>query len=128
MNAEALSDYLSEATERSSVLGGFDCVRFVFEALFVGWGRDFRDRLGYHDRRSAVARLRAAGGLYEAISAELGQDQPITDLATGDVAYFHDPAVGLILPNCIAVKAYRTILRLPLDTARSGWRTDGPGI
>lgn len=128
MNAEALSDYLSEVAGRPSALGRFDCVRFVVEALFVGWRRDYRDCLGYHDRRSAVAQLRAAGGLYEAICSELGQDIPISDLSIGDVAYFPDPAVGLILPGCIAVKAYRTVLRLPLDSARSGWLTDGPSI
>ena len=127
MNVEALSDYLSEAAQRPAALGHFDCVRFVFEARVVGWGRDFRDRLGYHNRRSAVARLRAAGGLYEAICHDLGQDIPISDLSAGDIAYFPDPAIGLILPGCVVVKAYRTVLRLPLDSARSGWRTDGPG-
>ena len=127
MDADALSDYLSEAAQRPAALGRFDCVRFVAEGLAVGWGRDFRDRLGYSDRRSAVDRLRAAGGLYDAVCSELGQDLPISELRAGDIAYFPDPSIGLVLRDRIVLKAYRTILHVPLLAARSGWRTDGTG-
>ena len=122
MNTVALSKYFETAAQQPAELGHFDCVRFVVEAMNVGWGRDYRHVLGYSDRRSAVKRLRAAGGLQEAFIAELGEPVAASDLSTGDIAWFSDPAVGLVLTNCIVVKVRKTILRLPLDSANIGWK------
>ena len=123
MNAEALHDYLARTAGQPARLGTLDCVRFVAEALHVGWGRDYRDLLHYSDRKSAVTQLRQAGGLYEAVCQALGQDIPVTDLEPGDIAWFPDPCIGLILPDCIAVKYRSTVLRAPRNAAYSGWKT-----
>ncbi len=123
MNIEALAEFLSESAQRQFVLGKFDCVSFAFEGVRVGWDRDFLDNLGYDDKRSAVDRLRESDGLYEAICAGLGQDIPMSDLVPGDLAWLPPACIGLIMPDYIAVKTHRTIIRAPLDAAISGWRT-----
>jgi hypothetical protein len=123
MNVEALSRYLSQAAQQPAALGRLDCVRFVVEALVIGWGRDYRRHLEYSDRRTAVAQLRRQGGLMDAIDRALGQNLPATDLGPGDIAYFDDPCIGIILPNHVLVKVRRCILRVPMDSVRCGWKT-----
>lgn len=126
MNQRALSEYFNSQAGVRSNLGGLDCVRFVIEALEAGWGIDCRDVLGYHDRRSAVDRLRIAGGLEAAFTAELGEPMPPAELRPGDIAYFIDPAVGLVMPGYIAVKLRGSVGRIPLQFADKGWRLWGP--
>ncbi len=128
MNVWALHKYLIAAAARPSVFGRYDCVCFVFEAIREGWDRDYLTRLDYYGRRSAVDRLRAAGGLDEAISEHLGQDIPMSDLSPGDIAWLPPANIGLIMPDYIAVKYRRTILRVPLSEARSGWKTKPVGV
>ena len=123
MDQQALRDYLAEAATRPAQFGGFDCVRFAVEALYVGWRRDFRAALGYQDRASAVARLRAAGGLEAAISAELGEPVAVHWLDPGDLALLPGSGLGLVMPRCILVKVRRTLARLPFDSAYKGWHT-----
>jgi hypothetical protein len=125
MNVQALAEFLSESAQRPAKLGSFDCVSFAFEGVKIGWDRDYLDCLGYQDRRSAIDRLRAADGLYDAICEGLGQDLPICELDPGDLAWLPPSLIGLIMPGYIAVKCYRTVLRVPLEQARSGWKTDG---
>lgn len=125
MRVDQLAAYLAEAASQPACLGHLDCVRFVAGGLVAGWDRDFRNLLGYEDRRSAVARLRKSGSLYAAISAEFGPAVPAEELQPGDIAYYADPAIGLVLPNCIALKIYRTIARVPRSSAACGWPTDG---
>lgn len=127
MNVAALQDYFESVAAEPTRLGHLDCVRFVIDAERIGWNRDFTDKLGYDDRRSAVTRLRAAGGLYEAFVEHLGEALPATDLETGDIAYLHDPAVGLVLDNCLVVKGWRTIVRLPKSHPHVGWKVHGSG-
>ena len=107
------------------MLGKFDCVSFAFEAVKVGWGRDYLDNLGYDDKRSAIDRLRLSDGLYDAICAGLGQDIPMCELGPGDLAWLPPSAIGLIMHDYIAVKTYRTILKAPLESAHTGWKTNG---
>ena len=128
MNVWALHKYMIAAAARPSVFGRYDCVSFVFEALAEGWNRDYLTLLNYDDRRSAVDRLRAAGGIYDGISKHLGQDIPMSDLEVGDIAWLPPSNIGLIMPEYIAVKYRRTILRVPLSEARSGWKTTPVGI
>ena len=123
MNTEALAGYLKGAAARPAEFGKFDCVSFVFVGLQIGWGRDYLQFLGYSDRRSAVERLRSSDGLYDAMCEGLGQDLPICELGPGDIAWFPDSTIGLMLPDYIAVKAYRTIYRVPFEMSRSGWKT-----
>lgn len=110
------------------IFGQYDCVRFVAEALKVGWDKDYLKELQYHDRRSAVRRLRAAGGLREATIEVLGPEISITALGTGDVAWVEPPfgpkAIGLIMPSYIALKGKRTIHRLRMELAGSGWKVN----
>ena len=125
MNVEALATYFNESAPRQFVLGKFDCVSFAFEAVKVGWGRDYLDNLGYDDKRSAIDRLRLSDGLYDAICAGLGQDIPMCELGPGDLAWLPPSAIGLIMHDYIAVKTYRTILKAPLESAHTGWKTNG---
>lgn len=96
---------------------------FAIESLFFGWGIDYRDVLGYRDRRSAVERLRIAGGLEEAFSDELGPLLPVSALEPGFIAYFPPPgeSVGIVMGNYIAIKHRSTIYRVDLDAAQGGW-------
>lgn len=123
MNTHALSRYLIEAAARPFRLGEHDCVSFAFEAVKVGWDRDYTACLGYSDRRSAVDRLREAEGLHEAICEGLGEDLPMSELQPGDLAWFGGSMIGVIMPGYVAVKAYRTIVRMPMEHALSGWKT-----
>jgi hypothetical protein len=123
MNVEALAEFLNASAQRPFVLGKFDCVSFTFEGVRVGWDRDYLKFLEYSDRRSAVDRLRGSDGLYDAICEGLGQDVPMCDLTAGDIAWIPESTIGLIMPDYIAVKAYRTIFRVPFEFARSGWKT-----
>lgn len=122
MNHRAIAEYFNSQASTRSSLGDYDCVRFVIEALRVGWGVDYRAMLGYDDRRSAVDRLRLAGGLEGAFTREFGEPIAPAELLPGDVAYFEDPAVGLVMPGYIAVKLRGSIGRVPLQFASKGWR------
>ena len=121
LDHNALSKYLADAAGRRSKLGEYDCVRFVIEALYAGWRVDYRNILGYQDRRTVIDRLRIAGGLEQAFTDELGPPVNPADLLPGDIAYFQDPAVGLVMPGYIAVKVRSTIGRVPLQFANKGW-------
>jgi len=112
MNVEALAAYFNKAAPRQFVLGKFDCVSFVFESVNVGWGRDYLDNLGYSTRR-------------EAVCAGLGQDLPMCELESGDIAWVPPACIGLIMHDYVAIKTHRTIVKLPLDAVHTGWKTNG---
>lgn len=121
MNRQALREYLADAAQRKQKFGSYDCVRFVAECLLVGWDKDHLAKLEYWDRRSAVRRLRKAGGLRFACSEALGPE--IQDLREGDIAYYDDPAtIGIIVKDRVLVFMGNTIWRLPIETALTGWR------
>jgi len=125
MNTEALHKYLSAVESKQVTLGHHDCVRFVVEALYVGFDRDYRAQLEYWDRRSAVVRLRRAGGLRNAASDAFGHEVPKKKLVPGDVAYLEIPqaTLGLILPGYIAMKVGHTIHRVDFRAIDFGWKT-----
>jgi len=125
MNVLALHDYFERTAALPFEFGRLDCVRFAVEALHEGFGRDYRADLMYHDRRSAVARLRAADGLRDAIGASLGRELRPEELEPGDLAWFDwEPAtIGLVLDDYVAVKAGRTIHRVHPSAILFGWRT-----
>ena len=127
MNIPALQDYFEKVAPLHTRFGVFDCCTFVVDVLLIGWGRDHRDDLGYWDRRTAVARLRAAGGLRDAYTVALGPEQLIAEAPPGSVAYFDEAgskSVGVVMNGYIAVKANRCIHRFILEDHRTGWRTD----
>jgi len=125
MNVQALSNYMAAVATKPFRLGNYDCVRFVAECLLVGWDRDYRDALGYLDRRSAVTRLRRDGGLPEAVDKVLGERIDWQDLKPGDVAFFDDPhaTIGLVMPGYVAIKTGRSILRILPEYCEFGWRS-----
>lgn len=124
MNEVAIRDYLDAATKKRPAFGHYDCVRFVIELLYVGFDRDYRDRLEYWDRRSAVRRLRSAGGLRAAFVDCFGDELAAGDLVSGDVAFYQKPdTVGLILPQCVAMYFCGTLHAIDRSTVIFGWRT-----
>lgn len=127
MDAQALRDYFEEAAQRPFVFGDYDCVRFVAEAVRVGWGRDFMQQLRYQGRKSAVLRLRRADGLFQAVSGVLGAPTPTDDLMPGDVAWLPQgrASIGLIMPGYIALKGHQCIHRVDPSSATTGWSTGG---
>lgn len=127
MNIPALQDYFATVAPLRQRFGVYDCCVFTVDALLIGWDRDFRDALGYFDRRSAVQRLRSAGGLRDAYTAVLGPEQLIAEAPPGSIAYFDEgrtQCVGVVMDGYIAVKANRCIHRFALEPQRTGWRTD----
>jgi hypothetical protein len=125
MNELALRDYFERVARLPQRFGVYDCCTFVVEVLLYGFNRDFRHALRYWDRRSAVTRLRGAGGLREAFTDVLGPEQLISDCPPGTVAYFNNPAfVGILMPDYIAVKGHKVIHRFRIEPHRTGWRTD----
>lgn len=124
MNTAALRTFFDESASRDSVLGGFDCVRFVIEAIRIGWGKDFRRCLRYDCRRSAVNQLREDGGLRDAFSKVLGEPVARSELEPGDIAYFPDGFVGLVMTTYIAVKYRSTVYRVGFDSCAEGWKWD----
>lgn len=126
MNADALRDFFAEQSQINQKLGMVDCVTFVAAAVFVGWGRDFRSVLQYRDRRSAVDRLRALGGLRRACDQAMGKRYPVAELEVGDVVWFDRPAtIGLLMQGFVAVKMGRAIHRLQIEPQMTGWKTSG---
>ncbi len=124
MNIPALREFFNTQAPITQRLGTIDCVSFVTQAIFIGWGRDYRDILQYNDRRSAVARLRELGGLKAACFHTLGPMYFICDLNPGDVIWFDKPpSIGLLMPTYIAVKQGVTINRYVLEAHLMGWRT-----
>ncbi len=123
VNVEALAGYMATAAVKPARLGSHDCVSFVFEGIREGWSLDLLDKLRYQGRRGAVERLRAAGGLYEAISEHLGQDLPMCELKAGDIAWLPPSNIGLIMDGYVAVKYHRTLLRVPIGSVASGWKS-----
>lgn len=125
MNVDALRDYFAEVAPAAIRLGGLDCVRFVADALAIGFDRDYRAVLGYSDRASAVRRLRSAHGLEAAVSDALGPLCAKRDLGVGDVAWFpqRPASIGLIMPGYVAVKGNRAIHRVDPDCYAMGWKS-----
>ena len=115
---------MNAATQKRPALGHYDCVRFVIELLYVGFDRDYRDRMEYWDRRSAVRRLRKAGGLRAAFTECFGNELLADDLVVGDIAFYQKPdTVGLILPQCVAMYFCGTMHAVDRSTVTIGWRT-----
>ena len=125
MNDRALRQLFNDIAPRRFELGGLDCVRFVVDAVYAGWGRDYRDQLNYQNRRSAVAQLRRSGGLKDSCIAAMGELWPMENLEAGDVVWFDLPVqtIGLLMPNYVAVKTHRQIVRVPIDPRMMGWCT-----
>lgn len=123
MNVEALSRYFIEQSRQRQRFGSNDCVTFVAGALLTGWGKDYTRALGYSDRRSAVRRLRVAGGLRAACDQVFGAMCEVEELRPGDVAYFERPAtLGLVMPGYVAVLIASQVQRVKIEIARGGWR------
>jgi Domain of unknown function (DUF6950) len=125
MNYDAIRKYFNEQAVLPQKLGTVDCVNFVTEAVYLGWGRDYRAILQYDSRRSAVARLRELGGLQAACSYAMGSMHLIEDLEPGDVIWYEKPVatLGLFMPGYVAVKMGRTICRLRIQPHLQGWKT-----
>lgn len=124
MNKQALREYFAEQGQTKQKFGTIDCVKFVATAVKIGWGRDYIEDLQYHDRRSAVERLRGAGGLQLATCEVLGDMRPISELEPGDVIWFDRPAtLGLLMPGYIAVKWGKTVHRFEIQPQMWGWRS-----
>ncbi len=128
MNIPALQDYFYKVAPLPQRLGVVDCCTFVTEALLLGWDRDYREVLKYHDRRSAIHQLREEGGLREATCRVLGPEHILgVDAPPGSIAWMGDmgqTCLGLVMSGYIAVKANKVIHRIVLDDNRTGWRTD----
>ncbi len=127
MNIPALQDYFEKVAPLAQRFGVYDCCVFVVDVLRLGWDRDYSEALGYYDRRTAVARLRSAGGLRQAFTLALGPEHLIAEAPPGSVAYFEEGrsrCVGIVMDGYIAVKANKCIHRFALEPQRTGWRTD----
>ncbi len=122
MDDIALSKYFSKVHNQPSILGKLDCVSFVADAAYIGWDADYREKLKYNDRRSAVDRLRKADGLENALIDALGDPVGADELEPGDVAYLFPSAIGIVMPDYIAVKHRRTIIRVDKSFALKGWK------
>lgn len=128
MNRLALHRYLESAASSPQVLGRCDCVTFAVDVLRIGWGRDLSGSLGYSDRRSAVQRLRDAGGLEDAVTEVLGEPVPGDELVPGDFVFFPmrgQRTIGVLLDGFVVVRGHRTIHRVHVPRNAIGWRTDG---
>ena len=124
MNTEALHAYFAQQSQLPQRFGVVDCVTFCLEGIKIGWGRDHLELLGYWDRRSAVDRLRKAGGLHQAMSDAFGMPRSISVLEPGDLIFFSVPAtVGLMVDNGVIVKGHYTVQRAIFDPEMTGWST-----
>ncbi len=124
MNTEALHKYFALQSQLPQRFGVVDCVTFCLEGVKIGWGRDHLDLLGYYDRRTAVKRLRKAGGLHQAFSDAFGMPKSIRKLKPGDLIYFSEPpTIGLLLENGVIIKGHYTVQRALLDPKMTGWST-----
>lgn len=125
MNEDALHEYFIAEGSKKQKFGTVDCVSFVTGAVFAGWRRDYRSVLQYHDRRSAVVRLRELGGILGACDFAMGARHPVDKLSPGDVVYIEKPvaSIGLLMPDYIAVKFGSTVHRYVIEPNMFGWKT-----
>ena len=124
MNKAALGRFFETQYGQKQELGSIDCVKFVTNAVLIGWERDYRAILQYDDRRSAVKRLRELGGLKAACCHAMGDMHPISELEPGDVVWFDEPAtIGLLMPGYVAVKLGSVIHRFQIEPQMKGWKT-----
>jgi cell wall-associated NlpC family hydrolase len=124
MDTEALHAYFARQSQLPQRFGVVDCVTFCLEGIKIGWDRDYLDQLGYWDRRTAVERLRKAGGLHQAMSDTFGMPRSIRMLEPGDLIFFSVPAtVGLLVDNGVIIKGHYTVQRALPDPEMMGWST-----
>jgi len=124
MDICALQEYFWDEADKPQQLGVVDCVKFVTGAVYIGWGRDYRDILQYHDRKSAVKRLRELGGLHGACVHAMGNPVPVEELSTGDVIWFSKPdTIGLLMRDYVLVKLGKQLHRYQVDDSMTGWKT-----
>jgi hypothetical protein len=124
LNEIALREYFNDQAGTPQKFGTIDCVKFVAGAVCVGWNRDYRSKLLYSDRRSAVERLRSFGGLLRACNNAMGEMFPIEELSPGDVIWFDKPAsIGLLMPGYVAVKMGKCVHRFRIENKMMGWKT-----
>ena len=125
MDTVALRDFFNTQIGTKTCLGTIDCVSFVTEAVKVGWNRDHSGILQYHDRRSAVKRLRELGGLKAACFYAMGDMYFVKDLQPGDVIWYDKPfpTLGLLMPGYVAVRQGKVINRHEITDDLMGWRT-----
>jgi hypothetical protein len=109
--------------------GTFDC------AILAAWWMDSRvgsdhlawlRSLGYHDGRSAVRLVKAAGGLRAAIVKRIGE--PTMDLHDGDLGLLHlgyrgkVEVLSILAPQQVLVAGPVGLQALPLrHTVTEGW-------
>lgn len=126
MDVEALQAYFSRQSLLPQKLGTYDCVTFVIGGLYVGWGRDYRGYLDYFDRKTAVQRLRTAGGLRSAFMDVFGPMESACELPPGSIVLWDKPlaTVGLVMNGYAAVKGNKMIYRGIITDQMLGWRTD----
>lgn len=126
MNHVALRQFFDRQAPRPQRLGTNDCVTFVMGALLCGWGRDFTADMRYNSRRTAVERLREAGGLEAAFTERFGEPINAMQLPAGSIALLApQQVVGLVMPSYIAVRRHMHIDRVRVLATYRGWRTDG---
>ena len=125
MNKQALRQFFHKQSVIRQKLGTVDCVTFVTQAVYVGWGRDYRSVLQFDDRRSAVNRLRELGGLKKACLHAMGSMYYMEDLEPGDVIWYDkpQPTLGLLMPGFVLVRGAYSIHRHAADDHLMGWKT-----
>ena len=112
--------------------GTFDC------AILAAWWMDARvgsshlewlKVLGYHDGRSAVRLVRAAGGLRTAVVQRLGEPLPASQLQAGDIGLVHMghndrvEVLSIIAPQQVLMTSPKNgLIALPLrHSIAEGW-------
>lgn len=124
---EQLHLLMSSFDAQPFVWGAHDCCTFAADAVFciTGIDRMASYRGGYKTAAGAARKLRAAGGLEAAITAELGDPIPLLMAQRGDVVCFTSPlgdTAGVCMGTSIAAAGLAGITYTPISQAFKAWR------
>ena len=123
--AVALQNQITQFNDKPFAWGAHDCCTFAADCVQAMTGEDkmIKYRGGYTTELGANKKLKRAGGLEAAITAELGEPKKAVYAQRGDVVYFHSlgDTAGICLGSKIAAPSLNGIVYTPMSEAILAW-------
>lgn len=132
----AYAEVIASARTKPFAWGEHDCATFSCAAVLAMNGRDLLNdakligkdgRVKWSDAKSAAKKIKAIGGLREALTELLGDPVPVMLARTGDVCLVMDDAhaemMALVHGTVILAAATYGLAVLPLSAAVVVWST-----
>lgn len=124
--AIALQNQITQFNDKPFAWGTHDCCTFTADCVLAMTSVDkmAKYRKRYKSMFGAIRKLRRAGGLNAAITAELGEPKQAAYAKRGDVVYFRSllgDTAGICLGSKIAAPSLKGIAYIPMSEAILAW-------